>query len=296
MSGSSGWYPDPSGARGRYRYWDGDTWSDHTTTDPTRAAPPVKADASDRGSSNNKAWLVALAVLVLITAVVVALLLRGTGNPFGGGHATEDTNSSKPTISAWNETYPPTTSQPPTIQTGGVWVKCPVSTGSGNTNQTNGRVSSGGLSFAIPAGYTSASVYISMAYDIHSVVRTIPYSPSYRSDISVGKASNADGFVDIATTALQLMQCDSMTYHPVEAPATVLIAGEPMTISGHAAWHVQWNIHYTKEPITGEILDAIAVDMGPSADYLGVYWSCRPENDTDFEARIAAAIDSLTVS
>ena len=297
MSGSGGWYPDPSGVRGRYRYWDGDSWSDETTTDPAHAAPSVKAAAGDRDSSTNRAWLVALAVLALVTAIVVALLLRGTGSPFGGGHATEDTNSAKPTISAWNETYSPTPTTPPTpFQTGGRWVDCPVSTGVGNTRQTNGQVSAGGLSVTIPAGYVSERIYLSMAYDIHTVVRTIPYSPTYRSDISVGLASNADGFVDIATTALQLMQCNSMTYHPVEAPATVLIAGEPMTISRHPAWHVRWNIHYTREPITGEILDAIAVDMGSSAGYLSLYWSCRPENDPDFEASITAAIDSLTVS
>ncbi|QGN33414.1 DUF2510 domain-containing protein [Microlunatus sp. Gsoil 973] len=29
-----GWYPDPSGEPGRYRYWDGARWSAETSTDP----------------------------------------------------------------------------------------------------------------------------------------------------------------------------------------------------------------------------------------------------------------------
>jgi len=298
MAGAGGWYPDPSGVKGRYRYWDGDTWSDETTADPAHATAPVKAARDDSGQTGNRAWLVALAVLALITAIVVALLLRGTGSPFGGGHATEDTNSAKPTISAWDETSTPTpTTPPPPTQSGGVWVDCPVSTGVGNTKQTGGRLTAAGLSVAIPAGYTTDSDYISMAFDQHSAGRNIPYGQTYWSAVSVGLASNADGFVDISTTAMQLMQCNSMTYHPVDGPApTVLIAGEPMTISGHPAWHVRWNIHYIDKPITGEILDAIAIDMGPEANYLGVYWSCRPENDSDFEASIASAINSLTVT
>ena len=296
MSGTGGWYPDPSGVRGRYRYWDGDAWSDETTTDPTHAAPPVKAGTGDRDSSNNKAWLVALAVLALITAIVVALLLRGTGSPFGGGQAKEDTNSAKPTISAWDETSTPTTPPPPDL-TGGVWIDCPVSTGVGNTHQTAGRLTAAGLSMKIPAGYGSQNDYVSMVYDQHAVGRSIPNGFGFWSAISVGLASNADGFVDLATTANQLMQCNSMTNHYVDMPPTVLIAGESMTISGHSAWHVRWHIHYnSNRPIPGEILDSIAVDMGPDAGYIAVYWSCRPQDNADFEASITAAIDSLEVA
>jgi len=294
---ATGWYPDPSGVRGRYRYWDGSTWSESTTTDPSRTAPPSKdKDDERRAEAGNKGWLVALIILVVLTIVAVIVMLFATRNPFGGGHATEDTNSSTPTISAWDETSTPTTPPPPTDLTGGVWVDCPISTGVGDTKQKGGRISAAGLSAAIPSGYSSTNDYISMAYDQHAVGRNVPGGQGFWSAISVGLASNADGFVDISTTAMQLMQCNSMTYHPIEAPADVIIAGEPMTISGHAAWHVRWQINYTEEAIPGEILDSIAVDMGPGADYVGVYWSCRPLNNADFEASITSAINSLTVT
>lgn len=38
MSAKSGWYPDPGGGRGLYRYWDGKAWS--AATSPNPAAPP----------------------------------------------------------------------------------------------------------------------------------------------------------------------------------------------------------------------------------------------------------------
>lgn len=40
MSATGGWYPDPGGGQGLYRYWDGQAWSAATTTDPASAPPP----------------------------------------------------------------------------------------------------------------------------------------------------------------------------------------------------------------------------------------------------------------
>jgi len=113
----------------------------------------------------------------------------------------------------------------------------------------------------------------------------------------VGMASFADGFTSLVTTANQAMQCWSMTYHPRDAAPDVLIGGEQVTISGHAAWHIQWHIIYTHdEPIPGEILDVIAVDMGPSANYYSLFICCRPYDSPTFDRAINAAIASLTIA
>jgi hypothetical protein len=40
VSATSGWYPDPGGGQGLYRYWDGRAWSAATTSDPSSAPPP----------------------------------------------------------------------------------------------------------------------------------------------------------------------------------------------------------------------------------------------------------------
>jgi len=115
--------------------------------------------------------------------------------------------------------------------------------------------------------------------------------------MGVGLAAFSDGFTDLRTTANQAMQCWSMTYHPRDAPPEVLTAGEQITVSGHAAWHIEWHIIYTQgEPIPGEILDVIAVDMGPQASYFGVFVGCRPYNQPDFDTYLESAMASLTVS
>lgn len=40
MSATAGWYPDPGGGQGLYRYWDGQAWSAATTSNPASAPPP----------------------------------------------------------------------------------------------------------------------------------------------------------------------------------------------------------------------------------------------------------------
>lgn len=39
MSSQAGWYPDPGGQKGLYRYWDGNAWSAATSSNPQAAAP-----------------------------------------------------------------------------------------------------------------------------------------------------------------------------------------------------------------------------------------------------------------
>jgi hypothetical protein len=43
---AAGWHPDPSGAPGRLRWWDGHAWTDHVH-EPQPAAPPAAASPVD---------------------------------------------------------------------------------------------------------------------------------------------------------------------------------------------------------------------------------------------------------
>jgi hypothetical protein len=40
---NAGWYPDPAGAPDTYRYWDGQAWSQMTTTQPSGGARPAES-------------------------------------------------------------------------------------------------------------------------------------------------------------------------------------------------------------------------------------------------------------
>ncbi len=98
MTGTSsalpGWYPDPDGAPGILRWWDGAGWSDVTTPVgpgvPGQAPPPQPAPALDAPPQTpspdpgwpprRTAWVVGLSVLGLVLVVLVGSLV---GRPSG---------------------------------------------------------------------------------------------------------------------------------------------------------------------------------------------------------------------
>jgi hypothetical protein len=70
-----GWYPDPAGAPGLYRWWDGDNWA-QVTSDSAQAPPPLpvlaEATFGEGGSSRHASPLRVTAVLTLGFALFVS--------------------------------------------------------------------------------------------------------------------------------------------------------------------------------------------------------------------------------
>ena len=223
----NGWYPDPGGSKGRFRYWDGNAWSETTTADPMRTPPP-KAASEPAKRSGNKGWIVALVVLAIITAIVMAAFLWGTGGGVVGGSAKEDTNSSTPTVSAWDETSSPTPPPPPN-NSGGQLVACPITRQIGSTTQPPGKLAADTLSVSTISGWIQGDMYLVSVYDSHSQIDEV--YPGWVSNIAVGLLSNEDGFIEIAASAEQLMECfASSGYYPSFTGREDLIAGEQIDI------------------------------------------------------------------
>ncbi|CCG04885.1 DUF2510 domain-containing protein [Blastococcus saxobsidens] len=94
QNAAPGWYPDPSGAAGMVRWWDGTGWSDvmmpagpGVAVHSAQARPPASSPdpataelpATPRGSGRPSAfgrWVAAGSVLVLVVAVLSVLWLR----------------------------------------------------------------------------------------------------------------------------------------------------------------------------------------------------------------------------
>jgi len=293
----NGWYPDPSGVRGRFRYWDGSAWSEETTTDPS-SPPPAKAAAPTKGGGGgNLSWLIALGVLAVITIVVVALVLRGAGGLGVGVHpAQEDSNSSTPTVSAWDETSTPTpTPPPPPTDNGGQLVGCPFATKTANTRQVAGKLTADTLSVNTIPGWALEDMWLAPVYDLHSQTDQV-YS-GWMSNIAVGLLSNSDGFENISTSAEQLMECFASSGYYVDFTGREdIISGEQISISGHAAWRIESNIYVSGQRVPGDVADIIVVDLGGDKDHLGLFFSSYSIGDDARGAKVDAAIASLAVA
>jgi len=239
--------------------------------------------------------MVALAVLALITAIVVVLLLSGTGTTFKGGRATEDTNSSKPTISAWDETSTPTpTTPPPPTDSGGKLVLCPITNATGDTPQVAGKLTADTLQVNLVSGWQIDYMSLQSVYDVHA--QTDLVYPGWMSNIAVGLLSNADGFVEIRTSAEMMMQCfASSGYYMHFTGREDVIPGEQISISGHPAWRIESKIFVSGQRVPGDVTDIIVVDLGPGKDHLGIFFSSYSIGDAARQAKVDGAISTLAV-
>ncbi|MCL2783683.1 MAG: DUF2510 domain-containing protein [Propionibacteriaceae bacterium] len=294
---ASGWYPDPGGAQGRFRYWDGGSWSDQTTADPHRTPPPVHRD--DVGPSNRgggKGWVVALVVLAIITGVVVVMMVWGTGGLSNFRPATEDTNSSTPTVSAWDETSTPTPSTPPPpTDSGGQLVTCPETQHRGKTTQVPGLLTADTLSVSQIPGWDLYPMTLQSVYDVQSQTDEVYYG--WMSNIAVGLLSNADGFVDISTSAEQMMQCfASSGYYKDFTGRTDTIPGKQISVSGHPAWYIQSEIFVSGQEVPGDVVDIVVVDLGSNKDHLGIFFSSCSIGDDARCAKVQSALATLAVN
>jgi len=293
----SGWYPDPDGTAGRFRYWDGESWSVTTTADPDHSPAPTGAPPPP-GDPHNRGWLIALIVLALATILVVVTVLLTTGGLPTRGTATEDTNSASPTVLGWDETSTPT--PPPLPSYGGQLVACPVTSHAAATGQPPGRVRSSTLSAAIPDGWRRMNRWeFPFAYDQQSVSTWI-VPGVWLADLAVGRLAKSDWAGDVADVATQIAECLATSWYYHGLTKAVALSSEPMEISGHAAWAVAVNAYVDDPPrVGGDRLTAIVVDLGDSLDHYGLFTAACTINEPvglGSCATVDAAIQTLTVS
>lgn len=289
-----GWYPDPGGRAGRFRFWDGQSWSEQTTSDPlgTPAPTPPSGPASGKGSS--RGWIVALLVLGLVTLLIVLglfWLTRGS-SPWSGG-VSEDTNSSTPTIPAWDETSSAT--PPPT---GGSLVSCPVTAVDTSTRQNDSTVlKGGGLIVNRIDGWRTSPMYLQWVSDFQTQMDTV--HPGWMSNIGVGALNHVDGFVEPRVAAVRTLECFASSGYYLDFTGRSTTLDQAVTIDGHPGWRIRAEVRVAipeLPQVAGDVVDIIVVDLGPGADHLGTFISSFTIGDTPRQAKVEAAIASLRVA
>lgn len=289
-----GWYPDPGGASGQFRYWDGSTWSSETSPDPNGGAPGGKG----RGKPP-VGLIIGIVAGIAAIALIAVFLVPGL---FNGNSTVADgpVDTSTPTGSSWDETSKPTTpppsgpsNTPSTPQpSGGTEVICPV----GNPNlrtsaNQSGKLTGGGLVVnQIPAWRVdSAPMGLSFAYDVQSQTKSITLG--WASNVAVGALKKSDGYTDVKQAADMTMQCLASSGFYTGFQRREDLVTESKTISGHAAYRIKSNIYVTGQgSIKGDVVDIIVVDTG-NADYFGVYFGIATIDD-----RWVPYVDAVTAS
>ncbi len=312
-----GWYPDPAGDPGRFRWWDGARWSTQTTADPS-SAPPVTGPTHASGG-RSRAWLPVLAIVV-----VVALGLAWALRPSKDG-AAESTDSSTPTISAWNETPEPTPSSPspsspspsssssssssPSVSvpatpdpSGGRPVACDVPAGDqlGAFPANQGRFAVGKLSMPVPAGWNGPQPdsRMPMGRDTRGYVQRVADETALgwqsAMNLSVG---TFDPKVDLVQMAATLTQCLVTSGFYTSVTVTVgEYRASRTTVSGRPAVLVSTVFNFSdprlKTKGSAMRLVLVAVDDATVQIFFGVV----PKEKADLVALVDATAKDLRVS
>lgn len=285
-----GWYPDPAGAKGVFRYWDGSKWTSQTSAYPGTTPP----GGGKQGSGSRRLGLPIIGgVLVVLAAILLWFLLSSSKSPFYPFQPVpEDTNSSTPTITGWDETSSPT--PPPTQQAS--LQTCPYTQVDGVSKQRMGVITGGGLQFDKIPGWRNDSMYLQWVSDLHVQVDTV--RPGWISNVGVGQLNREDGFVDLSTSALQTMQCFASSGYYTQFVERVDLVNEATTIDGHAAWRMTSEVRIANPQmpeIAGDVVDVVVVDVA-DPDRLGVYISSVTIGDDARQQQVDQAYSTLRLA
>jgi hypothetical protein len=306
---AAGWYPDPAGVPGRFRYWDGSSWSTVTTDDPSRPTPaespasgPAQSGPSSGGPPSRPArWrrpaiIVGVLAVAVSTVVAVAILI-------GNFRSLVDNPQPNATASPSDVSSPagtPTTERPSATPSPLPLVPCPK----GNPNQRaphpiDGRVYGGNLSFEAQQTFEPAALEarLTFAYDVLQQTLPVSQNPAWIAQLAVGQLREEDGFVhDARNTVESLARCITTgTMYSPYVPTRSDIRSESLSIDGRRGWLIESEITVDRPDIAllGDHVIFIVVRDGKD---WGFFFGAVPIGNTQLDAVLASTVRGLRAS
>lgn len=295
-SPAPGWYPDPAGRPGTLRWWDGSAWTGATTAsthDPADGRPESRQPGSDgtqawqsrQGRRPAVAWLLGAALLLALGLVIWLVVRPGQSS---NGSVRPDTNSAKPTVSAWDE-------QSRSPSAGSSVVRCPRGPVNPGEAISGDRLRGGGVSVERIAGWADQPLVMPWVSQQQAQVDEV--YPGWISTSGVGGLAVADGFREPKSAAHMMLDCFATSDYYRNFTGRSVVVDEAMTIDGHQAWWLREEVHVAMPDmpqVAGDVVDVVVVDTGAS-DFLGVYFNSATIGDTARQRLVDRARESLRV-
>ncbi len=303
-----GWYPDPGGEPGRFRFWDGESWSAGTTDDPASSTSPAAKPAR-----RNRAWIIAVAVglaVIIIAAIAIPALFAsrrvvdGAPTPsatVASDPATETPSALQPTPEPSESPVGPTPSSAdpsasPTSDgstpAAGV---CPLGDPSFRQDHPrDGRIHGGGLSFprSDAFGPTQQQGYFSWAYDVAGQDRRV--EATWISSYIVGALPTFEGFESPKQSASLVLACTVRSPLYTGLTGQTQLASRKITVDGQPGWALRTEIRVDNPAVSvaGDVVEIIVVDTG-SPESLSMFWASVPIGDSAALTQLQTTIGRL---
>jgi hypothetical protein len=283
MTATPGWYPDPGGLQGHFRYWDGRGWSAGTTTDPRTPPPgspvgPVPPPVPTPRRRSAAPWLVGAAAL-LLALVGAAVAVRSIDLPGTPGPDPGPPTGANVCPDAVPETASP--AQPP----------------------ASDRVTSGKLSYArlpepfeppqwdhrTPFGREIQSQQATVEHDAQGV-------PTWVASVLIARLLAGDGFYGPEQGARVVADCVVGKFYGGAAVRREDRRNAATEVDGRTAWVIEAHLAFSLPNITttGETMIIVVVDTVPGE--AGLFYASIPDTSPQFMDPARGAQASLRVA
>jgi hypothetical protein len=333
VSAKAGWYPDPGGGQGLFRYWDGRAWSAATSTNPT-APPPstglVGAPASGQAVTGSVSY----------GAQGYGQHPDGAGSPYGqqpgqyhqsgqqplgaatGGYATYEQIQKKRSPIGWwiagaallvaiivvaafalravtgGGTATGAPGGQPSSQV------CPPQTTESPqpyAQSDDGRVHGGPVSFprlGSPWGTPQSENRVPFGRDAwtQAVIVEPNYQPGsvWVASILVGELQAGDGFFTPEQGSQIVVKCILGSFYGNNPVASDIKVNEQTTIDGQDAWLVESHLTFDIEGLeTKGETLIVAIVTAPNSS--GLYYASIPDTTPELLPAARAALEGLQV-
>jgi hypothetical protein len=288
VTAAPGWYPDPGGQPGHFRFWDGRSWSAGTTTDPRTppgsTAGPVPPQALSPGLAPRRRsaapWIIGAAALVVALVVAAVLVVRSINppGPVGGP-----------------DPGPPTGP--------GVCPNASAASASPVVPPSSGRVISGKLSYELlPEPFESPQWDDRTPFgrDVQSQQATVEEDvdgiDTWVASVLIARLLAGDGFYGPEQGAKVVAECVVGKFYGGAAVAREDRRNEATTVDGRTAWVIESHLTFSLPDIktTGETMIIVVVDTVPGE--AGLFYASIPDTSPQFMAPARRAQASLRVA
>lgn len=292
-----GWYPDPSGQPGMYRYWTGTEWTTSVTPDPSRvsqpgsgggATSPTPQSPGFTDQRNNSQWGWWLGGLAAVVAVVVAVWFLGSTlfPSVVGAPGTDPGASGQPGSNPTQLVCPPAdNSNPPTTGDQNGWI-----TGGKLAYPTLGDPWTTGLDNRVPFGPV-ATVQTVLDQDNFDGAGSSWVASVLVSDLFIG-----DGFASTKQGAEIILKCVLGTYYADTVVTQSQTKGSDHPVDGHPGWLIETTLSFNIPGLKATSEDVLLLVVQTGDNDYGLFYASIPNTLDYLMADARTSLDHLKVT
>ena len=327
MSAPAGWYPDPGGGPGLFRYWDGQAWSAATSPNPKAPAPAQSLAGASSSAVPGTPFGTGQQGYGQQPYGRQPYGQTGPGQPeYGPGGAAnfQPVMRKKSAIGWWIgaaalllvivivaviaiRSLGGAGGLGGTTPTGGQPSQnaCPpaaTETPSPKARPNDGRVHGGPVSYPrLGSPWSAPEPDFRVPFGSDVLTQTVSVEPNYDSDgsswvasVLVGELQAGDGFFTPEQGAQIVVKCILGQFYGKNAVDSNVTVNRAMTIDGRAGWLVESNLSFDIENLKtkGELLIVAIVASGSTA---GLYYASIPDTTPELVQPARDALKQLTV-